>query len=180
MEILTWMTENGLAVLNDLEKVWATPWEFPGGEGPGGQGPGIFPGGGGQPGTGFGGGQGSGGGDEQADDWGEPLENQKVDNGSVGGSKAALWRVYLDNLNEWDRPYYFKVWKRGQYTELGSYDTPAQAKQAALAWIQSQPEQAGISGNPRATPRSFPMQMQFNGGKKLTRRMRARNCAACG
>lgn len=183
-EILTWMSEHGLAVLNDVEKVWATPWQLPEGEGPGGQGTGFSPGGG-MPGTGFGGGQGTGG--DQGDDWGEPLENQKVDNGSVGGSRAALWRVYLDNLGEWDRPYYFKVWRRGQYVEIGSYDTPAQAKQAALAWIQSQPEQGGLAGNPRATPRSFPMQVQFNRGRTgpsrsrgLTRRMRARNCAACG
>lgn len=151
----------------------------PTGQGPGGSGTGVPEWGTGQgpdPGV-------------QGDEWGEPLENELVDNGSVSGAKAALWRVYLDNLGEFNRPYYWKVWRKGQYTEIGSYNTPAQAKQAAIDWILLPPVRAGITQqNPRATPRSFPMQVHFNPHGRgnvrvsttntLSKRMRARaaNC----
>lgn len=84
----------------------------------------------------------------QGDDWGEPTENAVVDKGTVGGSDGGLWRVYQDNRSEYDRPYYFKVWRKGQYTEIGSYQAIPEAKQAAIDWILEQPKQAGVSGNP--------------------------------
>jgi hypothetical protein len=133
-----WLEEHGVDSSNALQLANQVFEDI----GPGGQGPG------GGPGTGFGGGQGDPG--PQGDEWGQSLENQLVDSGSISGENAALWRVYKDNLGDFERPFYFMVWRKGQYTKIGSYASAPAAKQAAIDLILAPPpQQGGIAGNPR-------------------------------
>ena len=99
------------------------------------------------------------------DDWEEPLANQMVAKGSVGGDPGGMWRVYQDKVGEYQGGYYFKVWSKGDYAETGIFQTADAAEAAAIEHIISPPQQAGIQQNP--LPEWCPsMKTITKGGKK--------------
>jgi hypothetical protein len=88
--------------------------------------------------------------DAETDEWGQPVANEVVNGGSVGGEGGGLWRAYKDNVDEYGGQFYFVVWRAGEYTEQGPFGTEAEASDGALELLTR--KQAGIAPkkeNPR-------------------------------
>lgn len=92
-----------------------------------------------QPGTGF------QPGEVPSDAWGEPVSNNMMEEGTIGGSPGGRWRVYKDNVGKYQGLFYYKVWSKGSYYDGGPYQAQAAAKDAAIDHLLSLPVTPGIS-----------------------------------
>lgn len=113
------------------------------------------------------------------DEWGEPVTNEVVDEGSVGGEAGGRWRAYKDHVGEYGGQFYFVVWRAGEYTEQGPFATAAQAAEGALALLSGQ--QAGIAPKENPLARRGRLRnpshkvMAMLGKGRLRKRMQARS-----
>lgn len=90
-------------------------------------------------------------GEVPVDDWGEPQQNDMMDNGSVGGPEGGLWRVYKDNTGQWQGLFYFKIWKKGAYNTGGPFNTGTDARAAAITAVTAQ----RVGTSPKPNPWAF-------------------------
>lgn len=88
--------------------------------------------------------------DVPTDEWGQPVGDEVVDEGSVGGETGGRFRVYRDTTGEYGGQFYFVMWRAGHYTEQGPFGTVAAAREGALDLLTGQ--QVGVAQNPVMFP----------------------------
>lgn len=100
---------------------------------------------------------------EQTDEWGRPVEDEMVENGTYG---PYLWRTYKDNSGSFQGQWYYTTWRTqvGYEAPAGPFASPEQAKHAVLSYIANQlGEPPPENGGPGFTLHAVPVNGNGNG-----------------